>query len=581
LVPGPGSGTEIVAGYIQDSTVLTILSTTNYAVGDVIAIYQNKDAALIDDKGLDYLGEDQDGTQDAHAFQQYATITAINGNDVTISPSVYLTSPSPTGAGIRKQTFNIERAGLENLRLSGTGTNDKAIFFRFTKNCWVKGIESYNTGGTNSSGSPHIWTQFSFQNEYRDSYHHKGGSNDSGGNYGIQFYHWNSQHKVENNIIRETRHSIVFEGGGSGNAILYNYTDDNWESVQGKGKQRDSSFLSADAVPNHGAHPYMNLWEGNFSANVWGDYTQGSSSHNTVFRSYIQCKNTTNALDVSPWLWVCVEIEKYNRYYNLVGNVIGYSALSTGTLLCNANSCESAKPYVYRFGRSSAGGSYADTLPYSTAIKHGNYDYVTDSVAHWDGGADHALPVSLYYASAPLFFDGFTWPPFGSDLSPFTHLLPAQARYAGTIPTPPLDSDGDGVPDSTDTCPTQPGPASNGGCPIPPPLDTDGDGVADSIDLCTTTPGPSSNNGCPVPAPVTLTVQVSGAGGKVLSTPVGITCGTDCTETFTPGTVVSLSVKLANRGVFLGWGGVCSGTGPCEVVMNLDTIVTASFVRAK
>jgi hypothetical protein len=34
---------------------------------------------------------------------------------------------------------------------------------------------------------------------------------------------------------------------------------------------------------------------------------------------------------------------------------------------------------------------------------------------------------------------------------------------------PPTDSDSDSVPDSTDQCPTQPGPASNNGCPVTPP----------------------------------------------------------------------------------------------------------------
>jgi endoglucanase len=35
--------------------------------------------------------------------------------------------------------------------------------------------------------------------------------------------------------------------------------------------------------------------------------------------------------------------------------------------------------------------------------------------------------------------------------------------------TPPTDTDGDGVADSFDQCPTQSGPSSNNGCPLPPP----------------------------------------------------------------------------------------------------------------
>jgi hypothetical protein len=35
----------------------------------------------------------------------------------------------------------------------------------------------------------------------------------------------------------------------------------------------------------------------------------------------------------------------------------------------------------------------------------------------------------------------------------------------------------------------------------PPPVDTDGDGVTDDVDQCDTEPGPASNNGCPVTEP--------------------------------------------------------------------------------
>jgi hypothetical protein len=66
------------------------------------------------------------------------------------------------------------------------------------------------------------------------------------------------------------------------------------------------------------------------------------------------------------------------------------------------------------------------------------------------------------------------------------------------------DTDGDGVPDSSDQCPTQDGPVSNDGCPAttpPPPTDTDGDGVPDSSDQCPAQDGPASNNGCPATTP--------------------------------------------------------------------------------
>src|SRR5690554_1438436 len=60
---------------------------------------------------------------------------------------------------------------------------------------------------------------------------------------------------------------------------------------------------------------------------------------------------------------------------------------------------------------------------------------------------------------------------------------------------PEGDRDEDGIVDSRDECPDEPGPVSNNGCPV---MDTDGDGVPDDVDQCADEPGPASNNGCPI-----------------------------------------------------------------------------------
>lgn len=57
------------------------------------------------------------------------------------------------------------------------------------------------------------------------------------------------------------------------------------------------------------------------------------------------------------------------------------------------------------------------------------------------------------------------------------------------------DSDGDGISDNDDECPNMAGVASNNGCPD---NDADNDGIPDSIDKCPNIPGPASNNGCPM-----------------------------------------------------------------------------------
>lgn len=57
------------------------------------------------------------------------------------------------------------------------------------------------------------------------------------------------------------------------------------------------------------------------------------------------------------------------------------------------------------------------------------------------------------------------------------------------------DRDGDGIADKDDKCPDVPGVARYSGCPIP---DSDGDGVNDEIDKCPHQAGPASNDGCPL-----------------------------------------------------------------------------------
>jgi hypothetical protein len=76
-----------------------------------------------------------------------------------------------------------------------------------------------------------------------------------------------------------------------------------------------------------------------------------------------------------------------------------------------------------------------------------------------------------------------------------------------------------------------------------------------------------------------LTVTLAGAGsGTVTSTPAGISCGADCTESFAPGTAVQLHATPATDHFFGGWSGACTGTGDCTVTLDQARTVTATFL---
>ena len=76
----------------------------------------------------------------------------------------------------------------------------------------------------------------------------------------------------------------------------------------------------------------------------------------------------------------------------------------------------------------------------------------------------------------------------------------------------------------------------------------------------------------------TLTVAKAGTGsGLVTSSPAGINCGADCTESYVSGASVTLTARAARGSTFAGWSGACIGSGSCVVSMTLARSVTATF----
>lgn len=72
------------------------------------------------------------------------------------------------------------------------------------------------------------------------------------------------------------------------------------------------------------------------------------------------------------------------------------------------------------------------------------------------------------------------------------HFLAGLKFHLGSGKVPPVDTDGDGIPDTEDDCPLEAGPVSLKGCP-----DRDGDGIVDKDDRCPDVAGPINLKGCP------------------------------------------------------------------------------------
>jgi len=66
-------------------------------------------------------------------------------------------------------------------------------------------------------------------------------------------------------------------------------------------------------------------------------------------------------------------------------------------------------------------------------------------------------------------------------------------------------------------------------------------------------------------------------GGIVTSQPAQILCGVHCSAAYLPATMITLSAEVEPGYSFTGWGGDCTGTGPCQLNMTMDRAVDAMF----
>ena len=113
------------------------------------------------------------------------------------------------------------------------------------------------------------------------------------------------------------------------------------------------------------------------------------------------------------------------------------------------------------------------------------------------------------------------------------------------IYTPPVDTDGDGVPDKDDAFPNDPKESK----------DSDGDGVGDNADQCDNESGPASNNGCPVVVPPTDT-DGDGTTPTNTPTPPSTPSGNSVTPAATSSTSTTTAGKPAAVAAYRGDGGV-------------------------
>jgi hypothetical protein len=377
--------------------------------------------------------------------RQLSRIVARTDTTVTISPGLLFDLPVELSPVLRPAGRYAELIGIEDLTVDGTNSTAARglILINASVGCWVTNV-------TMRKAERYVFVLDGvLQCEVRHCYigQRKSAAGPNGGGLlmGVS-----SGCLIEDNVFADTFPDMEIDNS-SGNVFAYNFCDD--KAVQG-------GLLGCSINSNHGGHGSHNLYEGNVAPRFQCDGYHGSASHDTAFRNWFH--GTSSQTDQ---FWICVNLNRFTRYYNIVGNVLGcrgypwlYEVEDVGFGY--------DKHYFYSFGFPNMGNGWSngqtvqpsqgrywadwermlasepgkgpgpsgfqewDLDVKATTLLKGNYNYRDQGVPDSESLGGVALPRSLYRTEKPAWFGDLSWPPFGPDTDFEQHKIPAQVRFA-------------------------------------------------------------------------------------------------------------------------------------------------------
>lgn len=91
---------------------------------------------------------------------------------------------------------------------------------------------------------------------------------------------------------------------------------------------------------------------------------------------------------------------------------------------------------------------------------------------------------------------------------------------------------------------------------------------------------PGDTNVCPI-SNDTVVVHLAGTGTGVVTGSPGINCKPDCMASVVDGSTMMLTAMASGGSRFASWGGDCTGTDPCQLVVDGNKTVAANFNLAQ
>ena len=422
----------------RGSTELTVGDTKALKVGDIcqLRLMNDPKVPVIAPAHWEYMQ------------RQESRIVAKTETTVTISPGLLYDLPESLSPQLAPCGGHADFVGIEDLAVDGKdGKAVVGVQMNAAYGCWLKNVKVVNIRNY------HVSLGDSVQCEIRHCTIAKrllSGSNGAGILFGTS-----SSCLIEDNILLE-QFPHLEANAATGNVFAYNFCKDS-SIFEG-----DFGLEGCSIGTNHGAQSCYNLYEGNVSPKLQSDGYHGGSSYDTVFRNWLHGtdEKTNN-------FWICINLNRFTRYYSIVGNVLGKKGYAwiydncdegflgggyeqhfiyllgmpgMGNIAFNGQRVQPSKGKNWPDwdkmiaaepgkGPGPNGFGELDLDVAATTIRLGNYNYKDNGVPESESLKGAKLPKSLYLTEKPKWFGKLAWPPFGPDTEFEKNKIPAQVRF--------------------------------------------------------------------------------------------------------------------------------------------------------
>jgi hypothetical protein len=281
-----------------------------------------------------------------------------------------------------------------------------------------------------------VWLWASAHDTVQNSYFF-GTQNAASQSYGVESWP-GTDNLVINNIFQQVTTPIMM-GPSLGSVFAYNFSIYNLATC---------CFLYQEIASNHDAAAMYNLYEGNIGQGFIGDYFHGGGGLQTFFRNVALGWDSTPTTSGTS----AVRMDSYQRFQNVVGNVLGCNNTSSAVYPGNCGA-----PYQTSYQVQAGAGGTANIYDLGSGASENislcgggtctvaNDNYVATSMMRWgnydtknaanqfnsaevptaltDGyalsiPASHTLPASFYLSSKPSWWtSGKPWPAIGPDIT--------------------------------------------------------------------------------------------------------------------------------------------------------------------